>query len=449
MSAGGFKRVLGFWPAFAACFGVAISGSTIMLLGNGFGIVGPAFIISQLVAVAIMVLVVLAFSELSTMMPAAGGIEVYTREALGPVMASSVTLWYYVCSASIAVNALVDGSILNMFLPQLTPLVWGILLVTIYFILNLLGAKVIGFGAAFSAFGVIATYIILAVIAFAGIGLAKIDFSNLTPFARLGAGGTWAWAMLAFWMFVGIEMATPLAEEVKDPERTLPRAMIAGLICIFLIQLLLGPAMLGVLSPEEITSLTPHVAFAQKILGMPGLVWVVILQILLEFTTIGGVMFSVSRILYGLGRDGMLPRVFAAVHPKFGTPWASITLIYVTVVVAMLFGAPLQLLSISSMVFLAIYGLALVDLWVLRRKQPQAKRPFLAGGPFRNPFLAIVGLAGIAVVLVGNVLQDRLVLYWGLPITLACVAFSRVWFGLQRKKVEFRQAPGASSHVGS
>ncbi|MBN2323546.1 MAG: APC family permease [Spirochaetes bacterium] len=426
------KKVLGFWPIFGACFGIAISGSTLMLLGNVFAMTGMSFIVSQAVALVVMILVILAFSELSTMMPVAGGIETYTREALGLGMATGVTLCYFVATLSLAVNAIVDGVMLNMFVPGVPALAWGIILVTIYLILNLLGAKVLGIGLGFFVVIVIASYVIMGVLGYAGVGQAPVDLSKLGEWSGLRFGNIIAVSMIAIWFFVGIEMATPYAEEVKKPEKNLPRAMIAGIIVIFVIQLLLGPAMFAVLSTEELAGFTPHVAFAEKLFGQAGLYWVLVLQIALEFTTIGGVMFGISRLLYGLARDGMLPKVFAWLHPKFKTPWAALILIYVAVVVAMVVGAPFVLLSIASMIFFFIYLLVFVDLWILRRKKPEADRPFYAGGAKRIPVISIIGIIFILGVLVGNAMDDPKIISIGLPVVAVCFIFGIVFNKLRK-----------------
>jgi amino acid transporter len=427
------KKVLGFWPIFGACFGIAISGSTLMLLGNVFAMTGMSFIVSQAVALVVMILVILAFSELSTMMPVAGGIETYTREALGLGMATGVTLCYFVATLSLAVNAIVDGAMLNMFVPGVSALAWGIILVTIYLLLNLLGARVLGFGLGFFVVIVIASYVVMGILGYAGVGQAAVDLSKLREWSGLRFGNIIAISMIAIWFFVGIEMATPYAEEVKKPEKNLPRAMIAGIIVIFVIQLLLGPAMFAVLSTEELAGFTPHVAFAEKLFGQAGLYWVLVLQIALEFTTIGGVMFGISRLLYGLARDGMLPKVFAWLHPKFKTPWAALFLIYVAVVVAMIVGAPFVLLSIASMIFFFIYLLVFVNLWILRRKKPRASRPFYAGGAKSVPVISIIGIIFILGVLIGNAMDDPKIISIGLPVVAVCFIFGIVFNKLKKK----------------
>ena len=174
------RKVLGFWPVFGACFGIAISGSTIMLLGNIFGMAGMPIIFSQLIALGVMILVVLAFSELSTMMPVAGGIEAYTKESLGLGPAATVTLLYFIATFSLAVNAMVDGEMLSMLVPAIPPLLWAVILVTVYLIFNLLGAKVIGFGQGFFTILVIFSYFLMGILALVGAGKAQLDYAKLS-----------------------------------------------------------------------------------------------------------------------------------------------------------------------------------------------------------------------------------------------------------------------------
>jgi len=428
------RKVLGFWPVFGACFGIAISGSTIMMLGTVFAMAGMPIIFSQLIALGVMILVVLAFAELSTMMPVAGGIEAYTREAMGMGPAATVTLWYFVATLSLAVNAMVDGQMLNMLVPAIPPLAWAVILVTVYLLFNLFGAKVIGFGQGVFTIIVILSYVLMGVLALAGAGRAQVDYGKLAQWSGAKFGGIVSLTMVAVWFFVGIEMATPLAEEVRKPERTLPRAMIAGLVVIFLIQLLLGPAMFGVLGEEDLAGYTPHVAFATKLFGQAGLYWVLFLQIALEFTTIGGVMFGISRLIYGLARDKMLPKPFAWLHPRFGTPWAALFAIYVVVLIAMFVGAPFELVSIASLIFFLIYLMVFVDLWILRIKKPGEARPFYAGGARRAPVLSIVGFLLILAILIGNAVQDPKIVSIGLPVAAACLVFCLVWAAVRRKR---------------
>jgi amino acid transporter len=429
------RKVLGFWPVFGACFGIAISGSTIMTLGNVFGMAGMPIVFSQLIALGVMVLVVLAFSELSTMMPVAGGIEAYTREALGPGPAASVTLWYFIATFSLAVNAIVDGQMLNMFVPAIPALLWAVILVTVYLLFNLFGTRVIGFGQGFFTILVILSYVLMGVLALAGAGQARVDYAKLAQWSGAKFGSVISLSMVAIWFFVGIEMATPLAEEVRKPEKTLPRAMIAGLAVIFLIQLLLGPAMYGILGQEDLTGYTPHVAFAAKLFGQAGLYWVLVLQIALEFTTIGGVMFGISRLIYGLARDRMLPKPFAWLHPRFGTPWAALFAIYVGVLVCMFVGAPFVLVSIASLIFFLIYLMVFVDLLILRIRKPGAARPFYAGGAKKVPVLSIVGFVLILAILVGNAVQDPKIISIGLPVAAVCLIFSMVWAAVLKKRL--------------
>jgi len=381
-----------------------------------------------------MILVALAFSELATLMPVAGGIEAYTRQALGMGPAAMVTLFYFIATFSLAVNALVDGEMLSMVVPDFPSLLWAVILVTIYLTFNLLGAKVIGFGQGLFTIIVIAAYVIMGVIALSGGGKGEIDMFRLAEWSGVKFGSVVSFSMIAIWFFVGIEMATPLAEEVKNPKKTIPRAMIAGLCVIFLIQLLIGPAMLGMLTEEELMGYTPHIALATKLFGNSGLYIILILQLALEFTTIGGVMFGISRLIFGLARDGMLPKPFAKLHPKFQTPWTALFTIYIAVLIAMFVGAPFVLLSIASLIFFLIFMIVFVDLVILRRKMKDEKRSFYAGGPFRFPVISVIGFLLILIILIGNIMDDPMIASIGIPVAALCFIFSMTWSRMMKKR---------------
>lgn len=428
------KRVLGFWPVYAACFGIAISGSTLMLVGNLYGMAGMPCIVSQAIAAGLMLLVILAFSELSTMMPVAGGIGAYTKEALGIAPSAMVTLLYFVATTSLAVNALVDGSILNEFVPSISSLTWAIILVTFFLILNLFGNKIIAFGLTFGIIIIIGSYVLMAILAFCGVGRIEMDYSKLGDWTGLQPSNVIAFSMIAIWFFVGMEMATPLAEEVKKPEKTLPKAMIAGLLTVFTIQLLLGPAMYAGLNTGELTGMAPHFVFATKLFGNFGRYWVLIIQLALEFTTIGGVMFGISRLIYGESRDKIFPNILSWLHPKYKTPWASLFLIYIAVIIAIFVGAPFVLLSISSMLFFFIYLVVFIDLLILRNKKPDTIRPFFAGGPFKFPVVAILGIIAIIFVLIGNAIEDPAIISVGLPVVGICYLIPLLFYRLKRRK---------------
>lgn len=415
------QRTLGFWPAYAASFGITISGSTLMLVGNLYGMAGMPCIISQAIAAGIVLLVLIAFSELSTMMPLSGGIGEYTKEALGLVPSAMVTFLYFVAATSLAVNAFVDGTLLNEFVPGISALNWAMILVTFFLIINLFENRVIAIGLYIGIIFIIGSYVLMAILAFIGIGGVEINIAKLGDWTGVRLGSVISFSMIAIWFFVGMEMATPLAEEIKEPEKTLPKAMIGGLITIFVIQLLLGPAMYGLLDTEELTSVIPHFIFASKLLGNFGRYWVLILQMALEFTTIGGVMFGVSRLIYGESRDNKIfPKILSWLHPKYKTPWVSLISIYIIVMISLLVGAPMLLLSISSMIFFFIYLLVFIDLLILRHKKPNAIRPFFAGGPFKLPMVSILGILAIFFVLIGNIMEDPAIISIGMPIVVGC-----------------------------
>jgi amino acid transporter len=101
----------------------------------------------------------------------------------------------------------------------------------------------------------------------------------------------------------------------------------------------------------------------------------------------------------------------------------------------MFVGAPFVLLSIASLIFFLIYLIVFVDLVIIRRKMPDEKRPFYAGGPFKLPVISIIGFLLILGILIGNAMDDPAIISIGLPVAAACFVFSMIWsYALKKKK---------------
>ena len=127
-------------------------------------------------------------------------------------------------------------------------------------------------------------------------------------------------------------------------------------------------------------------------------------------TTINAVMAGATRVLYGMSRQGYLPKLFGWLHPKFRTPWGSLGLLYVLMVLiigasAATVGpnAPFMLAVLCCFVFVLFYLFMFIDVIALRIRRPQDQRPFKMGGPFKTPILAVIGLIATFVILVYSI----------------------------------------------
>jgi len=292
----------------------------------------------------------LCFAELSTRHPAAGGKYVYVREAFGP-RAGFVVGWgealatYPVAIAAIAVVNLA-GVASGRWVQNLAT-----------------GAKVL----------VLAGVAVLAFAAGDGAG-----WRSTLPAAPTGIA-TLAALALAFqavvWTYYGYLDVAKIAEEVVDPDRTLPRVLLGGIAIVTALYLLLNAAFFQVLPIERIaaSNLVPG-DVAAAVSGAGGGALVAALALLIVVASLNGNLFVTPRVIFGMAREGLAPAVLARVN-RGGTPWAATLLVGAVVVLLAATGTFQSLLGLAVTVIIVIDGFTVLSLFRLRARRPSA--PFL------------------------------------------------------------------------
>jgi APA family basic amino acid/polyamine antiporter len=343
----------------------------------------------------------LIFAELATRLPRAGGKYVYVREAFGPraafVIGAVEGLALY--PAAIAAISVAAGE----FLERLTGRhVGGWVFVVLFTAINLTGvatgrwvqnvvtsAKILALG------GVV-------VVAFAaGDG---VGWHGALPGAPSGIA---VWGALAvasqavIWTYYGYVEAAKIAEEVVEPERTLPRVFLLGIAVVTGLYLLLNAAFLHVLPFEQVAA-SKLVAgdAAAAIFGTNGDVVITVLALLVVLASLNGNVFVTPRVLFGLARDGLAPAALARVNAG-GTPGRAMMVVGVVAVGLAATGQFGTLLSLSILIVLVIDGFSVAALFRLRKRQPEA--------PFRVPFypyLPAFFILVYAVLFVGSALEQ-------------------------------------------
>lgn len=237
---------------------------------------------------------------------------------------------------------------------------------------------------------------------------------------------------LGIYLYIGIEFVCPMSEEIRNPGRNIPRAMIFGLITVFIVDMLFGVASTLYVPLEDLaTSQLPHLLSAEGIAGGVGLTALTVATVFASASSVSAILAAVPRMLYGLAREGMLPSIFGYIHPRFRTPWVSIGVVFVLIIMALLAFADndaiLALILIATVTWLASYILAQVDVIVLRHKYPDAHRSFKT--PL-YPVPQIVGIAACVWMIVG-IHPDpglRATAWIGAgAFTLVIVAYAVIW----------------------
>lgn len=433
------KRSLGFGAAYAASTGLVVSGTAMVSLGNGFGIGGLAFAIPAFIGLIIITMVAISYGELASMLPGGGMVGEYTLPALGRLMAIIAVLGGYLVlvSADGGTQLLVAGDSFESLTGFPAP-VFSFLLLAILLTLNISGVDIFARVQIPVVFGMMG---ILAIMGLAGVfgitGSAPVDNPALnTDWGTLASMGA-----VAIWLYIGMEFVAPLAEEVKRPWKVIPMAMIVGVFTIFLVDLLFGWGAWRFADLAEMAgSSIPHVVGATAIFGATGGLIMTLVTILASFSTGNSYLAAIPRMLYGLANEGLLPKWFAKVSRRTRVPWAGMLVTAACMASVLLYSTVseggidliLNLISIACTTWLLSYIIAQVDVVVLRRRYPNAKRPF------KTPLYPIPQIIGIAscvylIVFIVPDMQQRLVIWGTAGVIIAAIAlFGVVWLKRNR-----------------
>jgi APA family basic amino acid/polyamine antiporter len=344
------------------------------------------------------------------MLPRAGGVYGFLTEAYGG-LAGFLYGWAYflvVNTGALGALAIAFSTYFGYFVPlsptgQLLVAIAGIVLVTI---INVLGVKA---GGVFSDIFTVLKLAGIAILVGAGFVWGSSATTNfLTPISKT-AGGLTSALTLAFvsvlWSYGGWQHATFTSAEAKDPQHTVPRALILGASVVALVYIAANVAYMFLLSPAQIGN-SPRVAAdaLSAVMGPIGGTIISLTIFISTFGTTGIYTLTAPRIYYAMAKDGVFFKKVAEVHPRFQTPMFAILSQTAWAIVLLLFWGTYEKL-ISYVVFTdwIFFALAALSVFVLRRKQPNAVRPYRTLG---YPITPIIFIA-IAVWFVANTLVER------------------------------------------
>lgn len=409
------KRQLGLWSAVAVLIGSTI-GSGIFRSPAGIAdkLPGPLPLMSVWVAGGLFALCgALTLAELSGAFPETGGAYVFIREGWGRMPA-----FLFGWSELVLIRAASLGAISTTFAeyllrvlgydPSLAPYTdWvhyvaavAIALTATFNYVGLKWGSLVQNVTTLAKYGGLLFIIVLAL----AIGLPRTG-GHYTPAAPEGSFHIAAFGLAlvsVLWAFDGWADLSFVAGEVKDPRRTLPRAIIIGTVAVIVIYLLANLGYMAVLPVEEIRhSRLVAADVAQRLIGMPGVVLVALTVMLSTFGTLNGTLLTSPRIFFAMADDGLFFRKVAAVHPRFGTPYVSILLVTALGVVFVLLRTFEQLADTFVTAIVPFYALAVASIFVLRKRATYDP-------PFRTPLYPVVPALFIlaTLFLLGNAILD-------------------------------------------
>lgn len=396
------KRTAGFWGLWGIGIAAVISGD-FSGWNPGLGQAGwGGLLIATLVVIVMYFTMLFSIGEMSAAMPHTGGAYSFARAAMGPwggfITGLAETIEYVVTTAVVVLFSgyyadAITSDLLGFSLPAW---VWWVILYVIFVGLNSLGAQASFRFALIVAVISIAVLVIFAVMAFA---FGAVDFGNLlnikptagnSEFLPFGWTGVLFALPFATWFFLGIEELPLAAEEAHNPSRDIPRAGIWGIVTLAffgLLVLFLNPAVTG--SKQIAASGEPLLDGFRAFLPDSVAAVLALFALIGLLASLQGIMFAAGRNMYSLSRAGYYPKFLSLTGRKHQTPWVALI---VGAVIGFIVLLVVQWISASSaaastaangiILFIAVFGavisyvMQMVSFVILRRKFPNAKRPY-------------------------------------------------------------------------
>lgn len=389
-----FKRTLGVFGAASMSIGAIIGAGIFVLIGVASGIGGPGVITSFLVAGITALFTALSAAELASFITEAGGSYVYTQKAFGNFL-GFVVGWirsfdYIVGAAVISLGfAGYFCSFCGIPSGQGTMIAIAVGLPLLLMLINIRGIS--------EASGVTNILVILKIAAlmlFIIVGgfflFLERDFSNYYPFFPNGIEGVISGASIIFFAFVGFETIGMLAEEVKNPEKNVPKAIILAFLISTFLYVSVSVIAVGLMNWKILGTSTAPLEMALRV-ATSNIYIIRFVSISALFATASVVMTSIlgsSRGLFAMARQGAIPRFLARIS-KRGVPTFTVMIAGVGIVLISILGNIRWIASVSNFGNLIVYIFINLSLVQLRRKIPDANRTF------RVPFYPVPPMLGI------------------------------------------------------
>lgn len=356
----------------------------------------------------------MAYAELATLRPRAGGEYVYLREAFGPV-AGFLTGWTsFVAgfSGAIAASAVGLASYLGRFVPAAAdttpffqiPLAVVTLtlspqsIVALTAIGGLSVVHIFGLGPGRILQNLLAALKVLVLMVFVAVGFS-IGQGSTSNFVASGGGvvaSSWALALIpVMFSYSGWNAASYLAEEMRDPGRNVPLALGIGTGAVVLIYLLLNFLYIYALPVTKLAEVDVRVvdAAADQLFGPAVAAPLAAASVVMIAASISAMVLAGPRVYYAMAQDGQFFTKLAEVHPRFRTPIAAIVAQSAWAGVLVLTGTFDQLVEYTGFAVVLFSGVAVAALFVLRRRKPLAERPFRAWGYPLVPLIFVIASA--------------------------------------------------------
>jgi basic amino acid/polyamine antiporter, APA family len=427
------KKELGLWSLVALGVGGIIGSGVFGLPATMGSVAGPSLVLAVAFVGLITILLALIYAELGSAFPITGGPYSIPRLALGDT-GGFVIGWGYFLYAFTGTAAIIDIMVTYaaFYVPGLavgltltdTGIALAVAATVAFTVINVLGVR---WGAAFAMVTTVAK--LLPLLLFGLVGLAYLHPSNFSPFIPFGWSGIGLAMAFGFFSFTGFEAVVIPTGEVRNPQRTIPRAMMITMGIVIAVYLLIAVSFAGLVNWSalglstgdwgSVSSLSSPLSDVAKAAGLGILATVITAGALISTTGAGNdwVLFQ-GRIPYAMAEDGLFWGPMDKVHKKYATPYVAIVFASaLTIITQILVPSFPSVVLIASITTLIPYAAASVSLAVMRKTHASTERPF------KLP-------AGTALSALGFVLSTILIYWASWPWTLVGAAATLIGFPL-------------------
>ncbi len=380
------KKELRLLDVFAISTGTTLSGGLFLLPGLAAEEAGAAVILSYILAAVPLIPAMFSMVELATAMPRAGGIYYFLDRTLGPLTGTIGGIGTWLALILKVAFALIGmGAYISLFLAKLEIIPIAVALAVALGLLNLFSVKGSGKFQIFLVAG-----IIIILLGFMSGGIPQINPHNFKGFFDSGYAGIISAAGLVYVSYVGMTKVVSLSEEIKDPEKNLPRGIFLGIITTFIIYWISATVMVGVVPMEVLSGdLTPVATAANNIFGKVGVIFVSFAALMSFISVANAGIMSASRYPFAMSRDFIFPHFFQKLSKK-GTPFVAILLTVATIILILLFLDPTKIAKLASAFLLLTFALVCLAVIVMRESKLEAYDPGYHSPMY--PWIQIVGV---------------------------------------------------------
>lgn len=413
------NKELGFLSVFALAAGTTLSAGFFLLPGIAVKEAGSAVVLAYLVAALPMIPATCSIVELVTAMPRAGGAYYFLDRSLGPMVGTIGGLGTWLALILKTSFALIGmGAYIGLFFEQVPIKSVAVLFALMFGAINLYGAKGAGRFQIFLVTG------LLVLLSWFLTGVFNVQWTRFDDFFQTSGESVLATAGLVYISYVGVTNVASVSEEVRDPEKILPRAVFLAMFTSVVIYAIGATVMVGVLGVDRMSDennpmfYAPVAAAAAELFGWPGKLIITTAAVLAFFSVANAGILSASRYPLAMSRDQLIPGRFQKLNAN-GIPTLGIVLTVSVIIAVLLLLNPEKIAKLASAFQLLIFAMLCLSVIAMRESHIHSYDP-----SFRSPLYPWMQLAGVILPLILISQMDLLSIVFSSGLVVAGV----VWF---------------------